>query len=122
MTVYTMTVHDSETVSHTHADFWSDLMGYYDPSHESETSSVWFEPILIWRQYASTPSLPHIDLTRTHPGFIEIKPEALKGNLAGLFKYREGDYRIIYQPLHKEKIIVIHEIGHRSEIYKKAKP
>lgn len=52
----------------------------------------------------------------------KIKPEALKGNLAGLFKYREGDYRIIYQPLHKEKVIVIHEIGHRSEIYKKAKP
>jgi len=27
--------------------------------------------------------------------FDKIKPEALKGNLAGLFKYREGDYRII---------------------------
>lgn len=54
--------------------------------------------------------------------FEKIKPETLKGSLAGLFKYREGDYRIIYQPIHKEKIIVIHEIGHRSEIYKKAKP
>ena len=54
--------------------------------------------------------------------FDKIKPEALKGNLAGLFKYREGDYRIIYEPLHKEKVIVIHELGHRSEIYKKAKP
>ena len=54
--------------------------------------------------------------------FDKIKPEALKGNMAGLFKYREGDYRIIYEPLHKEKVIVIHEIGHRSEIYKKAKP
>jgi mRNA-degrading endonuclease RelE of RelBE toxin-antitoxin system len=42
--------------------------------------------------------------------------------MAGLFKYREGNYRIIYEPLHKEKVIVIHEIGHRSEIYKKAKP
>ena len=54
--------------------------------------------------------------------FEEIKPEALKGDLAGLFKYREGDYRIIYELLHKEKVIVIHEVGHRSEIYKKAKP
>jgi mRNA interferase RelE/StbE len=53
--------------------------------------------------------------------FEEVKAEALKGELAGLFKYREGDYRIIYQPLHKEKVIVIHEIGHRSEIYKRAK-
>ena len=53
--------------------------------------------------------------------FDKIKPEALKGNMAGLFKYREGDYRIIYEPLYKEKVIVVHEIGHRSEIYKKAK-
>jgi mRNA interferase RelE/StbE len=53
--------------------------------------------------------------------FEELKPEALKGNLAGLFKYREGDYRIIYEPLHKEKFLVIHEVGHRSEIYKKSK-
>ena len=50
--------------------------------------------------------------------FEKIKPEALKGDLAGLFKYRQGDYRIIYEPLHKERVIVIHEIGHRSEIYK----
>jgi mRNA interferase RelE/StbE len=54
--------------------------------------------------------------------FDKIKPEALKGDLAGLFKYREGDFRIIYEPLHTEKVIVIHEIGHRGEIYKKAKP
>ncbi len=53
--------------------------------------------------------------------FEEITPEPLKGDLAGLFKYREGDYRIIYEPLHKEKLIVVHEIGHRSEIYKKTK-
>lgn len=31
--------------------------------------------------------------------FGETKPEPLKGDLAGLFKYREGDYRIIYEPL-----------------------
>lgn len=53
--------------------------------------------------------------------FEEITPEPLKGDLAGLFKYREGDYRIIYQPLHKERLIVVHEIGHRREIYKRAK-
>ena len=33
--------------------------------------------------------------------FKEIKPEALKGDLAGLFKYREGDYRIIYELLQR---------------------
>ena len=54
--------------------------------------------------------------------FEEIKPEALKGDLAGFFKYREGDYRIIYEALPKEKEIVVHEVAHRSAIYKKAKP
>ena len=54
--------------------------------------------------------------------FEEIKAEALKGDLAGLFKYRHGDYRIIYEPIRREKVIVIHEIGHRSEIYKQARP
>ena len=28
----------------------------------------------------------------------------------------------ITKPLHKEKLILVHEIGHRSEIYKKTKP
>ena len=50
--------------------------------------------------------------------FPSIKPIALKGELSGLFKIREGDYRIIYQILHKEKVLLIHAIGHRSEIYR----
>ena len=50
--------------------------------------------------------------------FPSIKPIALKGELSGLFKIREGDYRIIYQILHKEKTLVIHAIGHRKEIYR----
>ena len=47
-----------------------------------------------------------------------VKPTALKGALSGLFKIREGDYRVIYQIIHKEKTIVIHAIGHRKEIYR----
>jgi len=49
---------------------------------------------------------------------VSLKPTALKGELSGLFKLREGDYRIIYQILHKERIVIIHAIGHRSEIYR----
>ena len=48
-----------------------------------------------------------------------MNPEALKGTLAGLCKLREGDYRIIYQVLRKEHVIMIHSIGHRSEVYRK---
>jgi mRNA interferase RelE/StbE len=49
----------------------------------------------------------------------EIKPEALAGDLAGLYKLRIGDYRVVYEILRPEQVIVIHLIGHRREIYRK---
>lgn len=48
-----------------------------------------------------------------------IHPEALTGGLSGLFKFRAGDYRILYEILHDEQTIVIHQIGHRREIYRR---
>ncbi len=48
-----------------------------------------------------------------------IRLEALTGDLAGLYKLRVGDYRIIYQVLWDEETIVIHAVGHRREIYRK---
>lgn len=47
-----------------------------------------------------------------------IKPKGLKSNLAGFAKLREGGYRIVYETIHAEEIIIIHFIGHRSEVYK----
>lgn len=44
--------------------------------------------------------------------------EALAGDLAGLYKLRVGDYRVIYEVLWDEETIVIHAIGHRREIYR----
>ncbi|MDP3185730.1 MAG: type II toxin-antitoxin system RelE/ParE family toxin [Anaerolineales bacterium] len=49
----------------------------------------------------------------------DIRPEPYKGDLAGLYKFRIGDYRVIYEILHDEKIIVIHQVGHRSEVYRR---
>ena len=49
----------------------------------------------------------------------DIRPEALTGDLSRLYKLRAGDYRILYEILHDESIIVIHEIGHRKGIYRK---
>jgi mRNA interferase RelE/StbE len=46
-----------------------------------------------------------------------IKPEPLSAELAGFYKLRAGNYRIIYEILREEKSIVIHAIGHRREIY-----
>ena len=45
--------------------------------------------------------------------------EALTGELDGLFKLRIGDYRVVYELIHDEQLIMIHAIGHRREIYHK---
>ncbi len=42
----------------------------------------------------------------------------LKGELSGLYKVREGAYRIIIEILREDRIIVVHAIGHRREVYK----
>jgi mRNA interferase RelE/StbE len=47
-----------------------------------------------------------------------IEPKGLRKNLAGLAKMHEGDYRIIYEIVHSEKIVIVHFIGHRREVYK----
>jgi mRNA interferase RelE/StbE len=39
-----------------------------------------------------------------------LKPEALAGDLAGLQKLRVGDYRVLYEILHHEQVLVIHAI------------
>jgi mRNA interferase RelE/StbE len=43
----------------------------------------------------------------------------LKGDLAGLFKLREGHYRIFYQIIRSENTIIVHTIGHRRDVYKR---
>jgi len=49
----------------------------------------------------------------------KVRLEPLKGELAGLYKLRVGDYRVIYEILHEERTIVIHAIGHRRDIYRR---
>jgi len=57
-------------------------------------------------------------LLRTYLDAIRL--EALTGDLSGLYnKLRMGDYRVIYEVLWDEETIVIHAIGHRSEIYRR---
>ena len=48
-----------------------------------------------------------------------IRPEALRGNLEGFYKLRIGDYRVVYEIIYQEKVVVIHAVGHRKEIYRK---
>jgi mRNA interferase RelE/StbE len=49
-----------------------------------------------------------------------IKPESLSANLAGLHKLRVGDYRVIYEIIRDEQIILIHQVGHRREVYRRS--
>jgi mRNA interferase RelE/StbE len=49
---------------------------------------------------------------------LSQKPESypvLKGEYAGLRKYRVGNYRIIYAILNKEVLVL--RVGHRKEVY-----
>jgi mRNA interferase RelE/StbE len=41
----------------------------------------------------------------------------LRRNLAGLFKLRVGNYRIIYQIKNKEVVVLVIAVGHRSNVY-----
>jgi mRNA interferase RelE/StbE len=49
--------------------------------------------------------------------FENIIPLTLTANLSGFYKMRIGDYRVIYTFQGSNKIITIHEIGHRKDIY-----
>lgn len=49
--------------------------------------------------------------------FDQITPQPLTADLAGFFKLRVGDYRVIYSFSGEDNMIVIYQIGHRREIY-----
>ena len=42
----------------------------------------------------------------------------LSGHFAGLWRYRIGDYRVIYKIADREILILVARIGHRREIYR----
>ena len=44
--------------------------------------------------------------------------EPLKGDRAGFWRYRIGDYRIICDIQDRKVVILVLTIGHRKEIYK----
>jgi mRNA interferase RelE/StbE len=49
----------------------------------------------------------------THPN---IKP--LVGTLTGLYRYRVGDWRVIYEVMSEDSVINILQIVHRSRAYR----
>ncbi len=49
---------------------------------------------------------------QSHPNI-----KALKGDYAGYYRYRIGDYRIIYSIEAERALVFIVAIAHRSEVY-----
>ena len=72
------------------------------------------------------------DLRKLHKPFFKAVWRALEdleknplgglpllGELAGKRKYRVGDWRIIYEFLTKEKIVIVYKIESRGQVYKR---
>ncbi len=57
-------------------------------------------------------------LTRLSENIETIPLLPLKGHLAGFYKVRVGDWRVIFDVNHDKQIITVHKIGHRKKIYK----
>ncbi|PSN14862.1 type II toxin-antitoxin system mRNA interferase toxin, RelE/StbE family [filamentous cyanobacterium CCT1] len=49
--------------------------------------------------------------------FDDIQPLRLAANLAGFFKLRVGDYRVIYEFDRTHRVITIDRVGYRRDIY-----
>lgn len=43
--------------------------------------------------------------------------KALKGDFSGYWRYRWGDYRVVYKIAEKEILVIILRIAHRRSIY-----
>ena len=42
----------------------------------------------------------------------------LKGEFSGLRRLRVGQYRVIYEAMHQEIVILVVRIGHRQSVYR----
>jgi mRNA interferase RelE/StbE len=50
--------------------------------------------------------------------FNPYSGKPLKGNKKGCYSCRSGDYRIIYEIFHAEKVIYVIRVGNRKDIYR----
>ena len=51
--------------------------------------------------------------------FDDISPEPLKGKRwRGVYKLRAGDYRALYTINRNKRLLTVHAVGHRRDIYR----
>jgi len=67
------------------------------------------------------PKVRHAALAALH-GPIRENPyrlgKPLVGELSGLFSARRGDYRIVYSIGEAAKVVVVHRVQHRGDVYR----
>lgn len=44
----------------------------------------------------------------------------LRGEFEGLRSARRGDYRVIYEILEDERVVLVHRAAHRADVYRRA--
>lgn len=49
------------------------------------------------------------------PNVSGAKP--LRGNLAGNFRIRTGDYRVVFRPSADNELVTVWKIGYRGQVY-----
>ncbi len=59
-----------------------------------------------------------IDYLGAHPEVVSQPIRNPPADLAGLHKYRVGDYRILLWVDHRTRVITLHAVAHRREIYR----
>ena len=47
-----------------------------------------------------------------------VRQESLSGPLGDLYKFRIGDYRVLYDLIEHEQLILVYQIDHRSKVYR----
>ena len=63
--------------------------------------------------------LEKIEHLASYPGLIRFPIKYLPKHLAGLKKYRIGNWRIYLWVDHKQKEIILYGVEHRGEAYKR---
>jgi mRNA interferase RelE/StbE len=46
-----------------------------------------------------------------------VRHRPLRAGLAGLYKLRVGDWRVIYQLVEDEHVVLVLRLGHRRDVY-----
>ena len=79
-------------------------------SHKAQKELQKLDPPIQKRVFAT---ILRLQTTRTSQ---QLK--SLVGSDSAQFRLRVGDYRVLYDVYHEEKVVYIMRIGHRKDIYR----